>query len=255
VLENVAGAAVGTLSAADPDSGQTHSFSTADPRFEISGSLLKLKNDQFADLDNGTTIAVEVTSTDSGSPAQTYIATLIINVLENSFAFHNGVKPFDTNADTFISPQDALRIINQLNDPTLLRTGGQLPEARSASADFAFYDTNADGYCTPLDVLGIINFLNDQHGEAEGLPLLVVEPLSNSQNLRGNELSSAPAMQFADEERTPWYQVPHRSIEMPSVISPWPTNAQIESDDFEEILDVLAQEITQRERSPLECDD
>ena len=172
--ENISGATVGTLSATDPDDGQTHTFTTADPRFEIVDTTLKLKVDVFV---VGATVSVEVTATDSGTPPQALTQTLVINVTANARAWQYAIQRFDTNADGSIVPLDALRIINQLNDPTILGPGGRLPEARPAMSTLPYYDANGDGFCTSNDVLQIVNYLNSLLGEAEaessvdGMPL------------------------------------------------------------------------------------
>ena len=69
------GAAVGTLTVADPDSGDSHSFTVDDPRFEVVGTTLKLLDSESLPL--GTSVIVTVTATDSGglSYAQTFTLT------------------------------------------------------------------------------------------------------------------------------------------------------------------------------------
>ena len=163
--ENLSGAPVGTLSATDPDVGQTHIFSTADSRFEINGNSLKLKDDQFV---TGQSIAVNITATDSGSPPESILRTLLIDVLVNSRAWRNVALPFDTNNDGTVVPLDALRIINELNDPKIIGPGGKLPDSRFIGSTLPYYDTNGDGFCTPVgDVLPIFNFLNSRSAEGE----------------------------------------------------------------------------------------
>ena len=47
LVENVAGAVIGTLTAIDPDAGDSHSFEVSDPRFEVVDGQLKLKDGVF----------------------------------------------------------------------------------------------------------------------------------------------------------------------------------------------------------------
>ena len=72
----------------------------------------------------------------------------------------------DVNADTFISPIDALLIINKLNDPTFERN---LPLSNFVSPPYL--DTNGDEQVSPIDALLVINYLNATRsagGEGEG---------------------------------------------------------------------------------------
>lgn len=81
--------------------------------------------------------------------------------------FHNELFPTDVDNDVYLSPRDALMVINDLNtygSRSLLASSGtpvgELPQA----APF-MVDVNGDGFVSPQDALGIINQLN---GEGEG---------------------------------------------------------------------------------------
>ena len=71
--------------------------------------------------------------------------------------WNNPRQKLDVNNDGFITPLDALMIINQLN-----KTGAIfLSESHLKRAPRAPYiDTNGDNYVTPLDALLVINYLN-----------------------------------------------------------------------------------------------
>jgi hypothetical protein len=194
--ERISGAMVGVLSATDQDTGQTHTFSVASP-FEISGTSLKLKSDHFLkvltdsnkvqacaivsgistcqDLSQSTTITVEVTSTDSGTPPMNLTQSLVVTVTVDSAPWQfgpNNPEKFDTNGSGTVEPLDVNRVITQLNDPTILRPGNLLPDSRPANSELPFYDVDGNGFCTPLDALIIINFLNERLGEGEGVSAL-----------------------------------------------------------------------------------
>lgn len=62
--ENEAGAVVGTLTAVDPDAGDTHRFRVDDERFEVAGNLLKLKDGIALDHEAAATLHLRVTATD-----------------------------------------------------------------------------------------------------------------------------------------------------------------------------------------------
>ena len=72
----------------------------------------------------------------------------------------------DVNADTFISPIDALLIINKLNDPTFERD-----LTKSNFVPPPYLDVNGDELVSPVDALLVINYLNSTRsgsGEGEG---------------------------------------------------------------------------------------
>ncbi len=84
--------------------------------------------------------------------------------------FTNSNNPLDVNADGFVSPIDALAIINALNSGGSRQLTGGGGEGEGGS--HMFVDTNADGYLSPIDVLNVINYLNmgsSGQGEGEGL--------------------------------------------------------------------------------------
>ena len=66
VVENSAGAVIGTLSTTDVDDGDSHSYSVSDTRFEVVDGQLKLKDGVSLDHENGN-VTVTVTATDSGN--------------------------------------------------------------------------------------------------------------------------------------------------------------------------------------------
>lgn len=81
--------------------------------------------------------------------------------------WQNPLRPFDTNGDGQVVPLDVLRIVNELNNPTILEVGGKLPASRPSDSTLPYYDVNGDSFCTPNDVLRIVNFLNGNSAEGE----------------------------------------------------------------------------------------
>ena len=67
VAENAAGAVIGTLSISDPDAGDSQSFKVSDSRFEIVGNQLQLKSGVALDYEQGSSVSVTVTATDSAN--------------------------------------------------------------------------------------------------------------------------------------------------------------------------------------------
>lgn len=95
--------------------------------------------------------------------------------IETEFPWHNGLSPRDVNDDGYISPIDALQIINALNR----REGGPLPTVppRPRPLTRPFYDVAPDNELAPRDAIWVINYLNSRGGTgatggaAEGEPL------------------------------------------------------------------------------------
>ncbi len=67
VAENAVGAVIGILTTTDVDFGDNHTYSVSDSRFEIVASQLKLKTGQSLDFETEPTVALTITTTDSGT--------------------------------------------------------------------------------------------------------------------------------------------------------------------------------------------
>ena len=76
VDENSAGAVIGNLSASDPDTGSSHSFSVDDSRFEVVAGQLKLKSGQSLNFESEPAVTLHVTATDNGSPGLSIAAAI-----------------------------------------------------------------------------------------------------------------------------------------------------------------------------------
>ncbi|MCA9190438.1 MAG: hypothetical protein KDB03_01695 [Planctomycetales bacterium] len=76
--------------------------------------------------------------------------------------WRNANREIDTNDDGFVTPLDALLMINDLN-----RNGGRLLADDGPEGKY-YPDVNDDGWISPADVLQVINFLNaGSLGESE----------------------------------------------------------------------------------------
>ena len=82
VAENDAGADVATVSATDVDMGDTHTFEVSDNRFEVAGGMLKLKDGESLNHEDGAEVMVMVTVTDDGDPAMSASADVTIAVTD-----------------------------------------------------------------------------------------------------------------------------------------------------------------------------
>lgn len=89
VDENAVGATIGELSATDANSGDTHTFTTTNDKFVISGSTLSLADNVSLDYEKAPSIKVEVKATDAAGASFTQELTLTVAdkniVIDNSF--------------------------------------------------------------------------------------------------------------------------------------------------------------------------
>jgi hypothetical protein len=66
IIENVAGAVVGTLTTVDANVGDMHTYSVSDSRFEVVNGQLKLTAGTSLNYENGSSVQVTVTTKDQG---------------------------------------------------------------------------------------------------------------------------------------------------------------------------------------------
>lgn len=111
-----------------------------------------------------------------GGPIRPFVlacSLVILATLGNGVAlcqWHNTSKPEDVNADSFISPEDTLIIINELHENNVSDpNNGALPT--TGEGPF-FFDVTNDGFVNPLDALITIN--NQDHPPLAGPPPGVV---------------------------------------------------------------------------------
>ena len=92
--------------------------------------------------------------------------------MEPTNPWRNSVEPLDVNNDTFISPLDALLVINELN------TVGAHELQPPTEAVTAYLDTSDNGFVEPLDALLVLNHLNQSNVDnGEGENALAALPL------------------------------------------------------------------------------
>ncbi|GFE63780.1 cadherin domain-containing protein [Litoreibacter roseus] len=83
VAENADGATLGTVSATDPD-GDALAWTVDDPRFEIDGTTLKLKDGQSLDHETADTLTLTLTATDPGGAATTQTINVTVSDLNEA---------------------------------------------------------------------------------------------------------------------------------------------------------------------------
>jgi hypothetical protein len=104
------------------------------------------------------------------------------NLLAADLFLHNQAMPEDVNGDQYVSPMDALAIINQLNATGYSASLGE----GEAGAPSMFLDVNGDSQVSPIDALSVINTLNA--GAIKAAPVTPTTP-------------AAPATPTADVEQ------------------------------------------------------
>ena len=77
------------------------------------------------------------------------------------YVYTNAQQAHDVNADGYVSPRDALLLINALNTAGTRQLAGVNLSAH-------YVDVNHDNYLSPIDALLVINVLNHAGGEGEG---------------------------------------------------------------------------------------
>lgn len=159
VLENVAGAVVGRVTVIDPNPHDVHRFVLSDDRFEVVDSVLRLRPADSLRWHLEPQVELFVTVVDSGHLELSPPKRFLIAVQENPFPWHNLRNRLDVQPDGQLSPLDALRVINEWNQPQVSGDLGRLPAVRPADQD-VFLDVNADGFVSPLDALIVINAWN-----------------------------------------------------------------------------------------------
>ncbi|MHB0954890.1 MAG: dockerin type I domain-containing protein [Pirellulaceae bacterium] len=164
-LENVSGYRIGHVTVVDPNPLDSHTFVLSDTRFEVVAGTLKLRNDQSLSMESENSVVVDVTAIDAGQLALVSPKRFVLTVTANPFAWHNSLLALDVSGNGQISSLDALRVINELNDPKVISSTGSLPRVRPADV-VNYLDVNGNGSVSPLDALLVINYLN-QEGEGE----------------------------------------------------------------------------------------
>jgi hypothetical protein len=144
VAENAAGAVVGTLTVADPDAGDTQSFSVSDDRFEVVNGQLKLKDGASLDHESEPTVSVQVTATDDGGNqiARTFtIAVGDLNEAQMSLTLDNrsvleNAKGAAVGAVQVIDPDIGDKQGYAVSDSRFQIVNGQLKLKSGVSLDY-----------------------------------------------------------------------------------------------------------------------
>nr|WP_319391013.1 Ig-like domain-containing protein [uncultured Cohaesibacter sp.] len=92
VLENEAGAEIAVLSVADPDAGDSFSYSVSDSRFEVvsidGDTVLKLVDGVSLDYETASHVSVDVTVTDSGGLSDTQTLDIQVGDIDDTASYN-----------------------------------------------------------------------------------------------------------------------------------------------------------------------
>ncbi|MCA9120825.1 MAG: alpha/beta fold hydrolase [Planctomycetales bacterium] len=188
------------------------------------------------------TYNITVRVTDDGTPNLNDFETIEVMVGDLR-PWQYFVEPRDVNRDGFISPLDALIVINDINSKGPRVLVG-LPQAGS------FYiDVNGDGSVSPVDALVVINRVNDPSLSAEGegagvalppLNLLLPEPVKSAASVS----NIPPGNPFSRQEVSPLSQTVSLATARESkFLRTKDQSHNADLLDLEEVLDVIGEEV------------
>ncbi len=161
---NLAGATVGTLSATDPDAGQTLGFtlasgtgSTDNAAFTISGSTLQLNS--IADFETKRSYSVRIRATDNGTPVRTFekaFTITITNVIEGPPVADDAVRVGNSPAVIYPLANDANphTTIVSVSNPEVLITGDGRTLTMQPGFQGTFQYTTAAGTTASVTATG-----------------------------------------------------------------------------------------------------
>ena len=177
VDENADGAIVGTLTASDPDAGDSLSYTVSDARFEVVDGDLKLKDGVTLDHEEAASIDVTVTATDAGglTTAESFTITVNdVNEAPTNLALDNA--SVDENADgaivgtlTATDPDAGDSLSYTVSDARFevvdgdlkLKDGVTLDHEEAASIDVTVTATDAGGLTTAESFTITVNDVNE----------------------------------------------------------------------------------------------
>jgi hypothetical protein len=87
----------------------------------------------------------------------------------------NPYDRFDVNDDGFVSPIDALILVNRVNSNGGGALGSGGGEGESSGEKY-YVDVNEDGFLSPLDILWVVNRINGSNAGGEGESPMQVAP-------------------------------------------------------------------------------
>ncbi len=166
-------------------------------------------------------------------------ATVVVEVFSS---WQNVYNRFDVNADTYVSPIDALLVIHDLNDPGS-RVLVDPPDGPP------FVDVNGDGTLSAIDALDVIRFLSgdadedadgEGEGESSGSVLTTFLPSSPSRALSAVRPAVLPATRIdglGNRQDTPAASVSIRSQPLQAIADSLFESFPIGTEEVDEALE------------------
>ena len=125
---------------------------------------------------------------------QSGVASLTVRDDDPNFPWHNARNRFDVNDDSFVTPLDALLVINALNTRLTLT-----PELPTPFIPVRYVDVSSDGVLSPVDALLVINELNRLRAGAEGEMVNVAQ--ASTRSPQNNQLDGLIDLLAEDRRR------------------------------------------------------
>ena len=220
VSEKIDGAVVGTISTADQDTGDTHTYAISDDRFEIIDGSLKLKAGNTVEYLTEPSIAITITSTDSAGVEISQDFSILVGSIQlssNEFGENSDgaivgtlsvTDPDFTSNVTYTLTGDDSDFFELVNNQLKLKDGNSADfetkatynltitadddEANSTSLDYTINVTNVNEQPTSI-TLGSTSFNENSLSEIIGVVSTADVDSSDSHTY---ELSGADAESF-----------------------------------------------------------
>ena len=220
VSEKIDGAVVGTISTADQDTGDTHTYAISDDRFEIIDGSLKLKAGNTVEYVTEPSIAITIKSTDSAGVEISQDFSILVGSIQlssNEFGENSDgaivgtlsiTDPDFTSNVTYTLTGDDSDFFELVNNQLKLKDGNSADfetkatynltitadddEANSSSLDYTINVTNVNEQPTSI-TLGSTSFNENSLSETIGVISTADDDSSDSYTY---ELSGADAESF-----------------------------------------------------------
>ena len=247
--ENLTGLQIGQLEAIDEDAGGSYVYSVNDPRFEVVGDVLSLKQDVSLNRDDSPDITFEIIVTESADPSKVFTQSFTLPVEENARAWQNPGLAWDVNDSGFVSSLDALLLINSIRKVRVAEAfpfepNNKLARSRPFQTNLPFYDPSGDGNLTALDILLVINYLSKTQFLLDSADLPTLQP-EGEQIVVGEK--SLPMIEISERPQSSDREVwgdPSFNFIGSTVL-----NEQETADDDEDYLELLALDATLQDRT------
>jgi hypothetical protein len=140
----------------------------------------------------------------------------------------NPYDRFDVNDDGFVSPIDALILVNRVNSNGGGALGNGGGEGESSGERF-YVDVNEDGFLSPLDILWVVNRINGSNAGGEGESPMQAAPAIEVSTSNPGTLVDIP------------FAAPSNWVSRPKTPA-WVANSNVNTSDVDNLLAVYSAE-------------